>query len=203
MNRPDWRRCIAFHGHVCPGIAIGYRAARGGLDLLDEARAADEEIVAIVENDACGTDAVQVLTGCTFGKGNFIFKDFGKQAFTFFSRSSGKGVRIVLRPEALDTDERQQALIQKIREEIADADEQAEYHQYHLNRTRKVLSMPFDILFKIESVCVPLPEKARIVSSARCDRCGEPVMSTMLTDIDGQEVCRGCLETAGIGQKEG
>ena len=23
-------------------------------------------------------DAVQVLTGCTFGKGNFIYKDFGK-----------------------------------------------------------------------------------------------------------------------------
>jgi len=38
---------------------------------LGENRAEDEEIVAVVETDACGADAIQVRTGCTFGKGNF------------------------------------------------------------------------------------------------------------------------------------
>ncbi|MBV5307454.1 MAG: formylmethanofuran dehydrogenase, partial [Desulfobulbaceae bacterium] len=22
----DWERCVEFHGHSCPGLAIGYRA---------------------------------------------------------------------------------------------------------------------------------------------------------------------------------
>ena len=53
----------AFHGHVCPGLAIGYRMACAGMDALTSVRSADEELVAIVENDACGVDALQCVTG--------------------------------------------------------------------------------------------------------------------------------------------
>jgi formylmethanofuran dehydrogenase subunit E len=65
----NWDKVIEFHGHSCPGVAIGYQAARVALQRLQTMRAGDEELVAIVENDACGVDAIQVLTGCTFGKG--------------------------------------------------------------------------------------------------------------------------------------
>ena len=34
------------------------------------------------------------MTGCTFGKGNFIFKDYGKQVYTFIRRSDGEAIRI-------------------------------------------------------------------------------------------------------------
>lgn len=27
MNEAKWRECIAFHGHACPDLAIGYRAS--------------------------------------------------------------------------------------------------------------------------------------------------------------------------------
>ena len=67
---------------------------------LAEQRSEDEEIVAIVENDACSADAVQVITGCTFGKGNFIHKDYGKMALTLLSRNTGRGVRILLHSPA-------------------------------------------------------------------------------------------------------
>jgi len=70
MQSDDFKRCVEFHGHICPGLSIGYRAALAGMDRLNEERAPDEEIVAIVETDACSADAVQVLTGCTFGKGS-------------------------------------------------------------------------------------------------------------------------------------
>src|SRR4030066_84072 len=89
----DFQRCVVFHAHICPGLAIGFRAAKAGLGWLEENRAEDEELVAIVETDACGADAIQVLTGCTFGKGNFLYRDYGKQAFTLFVRKSGRGVR--------------------------------------------------------------------------------------------------------------
>ena len=78
FTHEDFKRCADFHGHICPGLSIGYRAAKAGLDWLNEHRATDEEIVAIVETDACGADAVQVISGCTFGKGNFIFMEPSK-----------------------------------------------------------------------------------------------------------------------------
>ena len=74
----EMKEILDFHGHLCPGIVIGYRAAKAALSNLSSDRAVDEELVAIVENDACGVDAVQVITGCTFGKGNFIFKDHNR-----------------------------------------------------------------------------------------------------------------------------
>ena len=67
---------------MCPGLALGVHAARFALDEIGP-HAADEEVVAVTETDMCGVDAVQYLTGCTFGKGNLIHQDHGKNAFTF------------------------------------------------------------------------------------------------------------------------
>ena len=61
---------------------------------LGVGRPEDEELVAIVENDSCSVDAIQYVTGCTMGKGNLIFRDYGKHAYTFFNRNTGKGIRI-------------------------------------------------------------------------------------------------------------
>ena len=85
-----------FHGHICPGSAIGYKAAEAGLNELKSHCSQDDEIVAIVENNSCAVDAVQVLTGCTFGKGNLLFKDHGKQVYTFIIRTTNEGVRVSL-----------------------------------------------------------------------------------------------------------
>jgi formylmethanofuran dehydrogenase subunit E len=76
-----------FHGHCCPGLAIGVRAAELALD--EVGRADDEDIVAIVETDMCAIDAIQYLVGCTLGKGNLIYRDYGKNAFTFIRRRDG------------------------------------------------------------------------------------------------------------------
>jgi len=105
----DLERVLRFHGHFCGGIILGYRAARIGLKHLRTGRAVDEEIVAIVENDSCAVDAVQVLTGCTFGKGNLFFRDYGKHVYTFAVRASGRAVRISRKPGPRLTAEEQLA----------------------------------------------------------------------------------------------
>jgi formylmethanofuran dehydrogenase subunit E len=69
----DFRRCVEFHGHTCPGLAIGFQAARTLMEQLGVRKAPDEELVAIVETDACGADAIQVMTGCTFWEGELRF----------------------------------------------------------------------------------------------------------------------------------
>ena len=43
MQGEDFKRCAAFHGHVCPGLSIGFRAAAAAMAWLRENRSADEE----------------------------------------------------------------------------------------------------------------------------------------------------------------
>lgn len=42
----DFQKCVEFHGHLCPGLTLGYRASVAGLEWLRAHRSVDEEIVA-------------------------------------------------------------------------------------------------------------------------------------------------------------
>jgi formylmethanofuran dehydrogenase subunit E len=189
----DFKQCADFHGHVCPGLAIGYQAAKAGITWLAEHRARDEEVVAIVETDACGVDAVQVLTGCTFGKGNFIHKDHGKQVFTFISRKSGEGVRIAMKPGVIELGERHRGLLGKVMDGSATEVELQQFWDIHQKRSLEILAKPAEELFTIQPVAIPVPPKATMESSIPCYRCGEPTMASKLAEQDGHKVCKDCL----------
>ena len=173
MN-PTYEDIVAFHGHSCPGVAIGYRMSQAALASLSDSRAADEEVVAIVENDACGVDALQCLSGCTFGKGNLIFRDYGKQVYTLYSRNSGKGVRVVFSPRNAPEDARQ------------DRDTFIKW----------LLSAPEDALVSLREAQIGEPEPARIMKSVPCALCGESVMETRTREVDGKTACIPCAEKA-------
>ncbi len=189
----DFQRCVDFHGHICPGLAIGFRAAKAGLGWLEENRAEDEELVAIVETDACGADAIQVLTGCTFGKGNFHYRDYGKQAFTLLGRRSGRGVRVCLRPGVLELTARHRQLMERIRGNEATREEQDEFGRLHQQKSREVLEEPLEELFTLKEISHVLPPKARIEPSKPCQVCGEPAMASKIQIRGGKEICRSCL----------
>jgi len=193
LDSEDFKRCAAFHGHVCPGLSIGFKAARTAMEWLREKRAADEEIVAIVETDACSADAVQVLTGCTFGKGNFLYKDYGKMALTLLSRKTGQGVRVIMKSSAFKPDAEHIALLQKITRDDAKAEEHKRFEELHFKRTCDILESPVDRLFTISAVEMNIPARARIEPSEPCARCGEPAMPSKMKIVDDQKVCRGCL----------
>jgi len=163
---------VRFHGHRCPGLAMGYRMASAGLEALESVRAEDEELVSIVENDACGVDALQCLTGCTFGKGNLVFRDYGKPVYTIYSRATGRGVRVVYHGAGTPKEAR--------------ADRRA-YEEW-------VLSAPQEEMLSVTPVSVPEPEPARSVRSAICPLCGEAVMETRVRDLGGKTVCIPCFE---------
>lgn len=193
MASDDFKRCVDFHGHVCPGLAIGFKASRIGMERLSAMRAEDEELVAIVETDACSADAVQVLTGCTFGKGNFIFRDYGKMVLTLLNRNTGSGIRIALKPDAFGPNEEHLALLQKVMQGQATETEQRRFRELHFKRSCEVLETPNEEFFEVQTVTLAIPAKARIEPSESCSRCGEPTMRSKLRRINGQAVCRGCL----------
>lgn len=196
LSSADWLKAVDFHGHVCPGLAIGFKAAMTGLAWLREHRSVDEELVAIVETDACGADAIQVLTGCTFGKGNFIFRDHGKNVYSFVSRRSGQGVRVALIAGAFQPHERHMELIQKIRSETATEEERSEFRRLHEQRSHEILEKDATELFKLESVQIELPPKARIEPSEICDSCGEPTMASKLEQRGAYRLCQSCAGTS-------
>jgi formylmethanofuran dehydrogenase subunit E len=197
LDSPDFKRCAEFHGHICPGLSIGYRATKLAMQKLQENRALDEELVAIVETDACCVDAVQVLTGCTFGKGNFIYKDYGKMAFSFLSRATGRGLRVVLRPGALPLDERHGELMARLKAGTATPAEQQEFKERHRQKSLAVLGLAAEELFEVKPLEVAMPAKAQVEPSENCAACGEAVMRTKLELVDGRKICRGCQERLG------
>ncbi|MFV0600803.1 MAG: FmdE family protein [Brachymonas sp.] len=191
----DFQRCAAFHGHICPGLSIGYKATKAAMHFLQQQqRAEDEELVAIVETDACSADAVQVLTGCTFGKGNFIYKDYGKMALTLMDRKTGKGVRVCAKQRPVEAESRHGELLQKILQKTANEAEKTEFQQLHQQRGDAILETADNELFTIVAVRQELPPKAHMAPSKPCDQCGEPVMGRKLNEVNGRMLCRSCLD---------
>lgn len=167
-----WRNVAAFHGHECPGLAIGFKACEGAMEELGLALAhvpaIDEEVVCVTENDACGVDAVQYLLGCTYGKSNLIPRLRGKMAFSFFVRGSDRRVRLVL-------------------EAARAAMSRADFQDY-------LLKMPYDQLFKVGTPTYGLPEPARLFPSQACAVCGELTAEFGLRVQDGALVCLDCYD---------
>ena len=182
-----------FHGHICPGLAIGYRVATLALSEMGE-RSGDEELVAIVENDSCAVDAVQVLTGCTFGKGNLVFRDHGKQVYTFIRRPSGKTLRISVDWRQPDENPQEKAAWQRYTEGDRSEDVLAAVHSRKNARIRSIMEAPEGELFRLSREPAELPHTARIHASLRCDACGEKTMETRARLLGGKTLCLPCFE---------
>jgi formylmethanofuran dehydrogenase subunit E len=189
----DWEKVLEFHGHSCPGVATGYRVARIALKELQAIRAADEELVAIVENDACGVDAVQVLTGCSIGKGNLIYRDHGKQVYTFACRNSGRSVRISVIGKVWKSPEYSE-LRKKVFNGTATEKEREDFNRRQQDRTRSILEMPEEEFCQVRHVQIELPSRSRIFDTHLCAACGEPVMEPRARVQDGKIVCIPCAE---------
>ncbi len=163
LSQETLQQVVTFHGHSCPGLTLGIRAAEMALRELGP-RADDEEIVAVTETDMCGVDAVQFLTGCTFGKGNLLYRDRGKVAFSFYRRSDGKSFRLVAKPFRMDGDDgsRQDILRRKAAAQELTPEETEELRRIRQKRIDALLAAPLEELFDIKPVEESLPPKARL-----------------------------------------
>lgn len=174
MRNRLWEKCVAFHGHECGGLTIGFQAALYAIELLglkpeeNGCLSGDEELVCIAENDACGIDAIQVVLGCSVGKGNLLFHLRGKQAFSFYNRKTVQSVRLVLNPKP----------------EGMSREESFSYFQNHKPEE----------LFTVKETTISLPEPARIFRSEPCGCCGEITAEPMLRLQGGKLFCLDCYE---------
>lgn len=164
-----WNDCVAFHGHECGGLTIGYKASLYAIELLKLEFSADEQVVCITENDACGVDAIQVMLGCSVGKGNLLFHIRGKQAFSFYNRKTGRSVRLALKPKP-------------------EGMTKAESFAYYQSLAPKEM-------FEVKEAIIALPEKARLFDAYICDCCGEVTGANWVRLAGSKKLCLDCYET--------
>lgn len=194
--------CIRFHGHSCPGLASGFRAATAAMEALGVSRPEDEDLVAICETDACGVDAIQVIAGTTAGKGNLIIHDYGKHAFTFYNRKDGKAVRIIFHRDEDDSTDEMNDLRAKVFAGTATGTEEERFHELMHRATVDVLHAPAGKIMKIEKITMDAPKKARIFKSVTCEACGEPVADAKTRMVGGKRLCVPCAgKTTTAGRK--
>lgn len=186
------KRAVDYHGHLCPGLAIGIQAARVGLAVCGHD--GDEDVVAVVETDNCAVDAIQALTGCTFGKGNLVHRDYGKNAFTFHRRRDGAAVRLLGRPEAVrEIDAEFLAARQAARQANLDPASGSDLARLAERCARRILARDPESLFTRTTPQALAPRRAAILESLVCAACGEQVMESRTRRFAGQTLCIPCF----------
>ncbi len=193
------KSAAAFHGHTCPGLAIGVRVAGLALKEIFRGRAQDEEIVAIVENDSCAVDAIQLLTGCTLGKGNLILRDYGKQVYTFIRRPAkegltGEALRVSVDFRGPEETPREKEMWGRFSggdrsEEVLKA-----VHARRSKKIKAIMEAADEELFSLRRLRMRPPCTARMLPSVRCEKCGEKMMETKMSLFGGRKLCRPCFE---------
>jgi formylmethanofuran dehydrogenase subunit E len=191
----DLKRCVQFHGHICPGLVYGYRVAKEAKKLMKLRRSVDEEVVAICENDSCAIDALQVLLGTVAGKGNLIIKDYGKNAYTVLSRSRHQAYRFS-RKTHYDYKGKDKRVFDRLDAAIA-AGSASEDDRLNLKRlkVKDLLAQPFEQIFTTTQVPFDEPLYAQLAPSEPCAICGEMTMAAKMLKLgDGRKACIPCAQ---------
>ena len=185
---------VKFHGHTCPGLAIGIRLSELAMKQLDIQNA--QAPVCVAETDMCALDAVQYLTGCTFGKGNLIHKDFGKSGFTFFDREKKNGFRAVFRNDFRAREEFHEEMVSLMNKKAAGKatdDDNVRVDALRSASIKKIMEADLDELFTVEEISAPPARPAMILDSIECEQCHEMTMESRIRRFGGKNLCIPCF----------
>ena len=189
----DLKKCIEFHGHLCPGLIYGYMVAKTAMDLLKLNRSRDEEVVAISENDSCAVDALQILLGTSIGKGNLILKDYGKNVYTILNRQSKKAYRFSRKKHYQYQGKPKDEFVQLDASISSGTATEKDKRRHKMLKSNDLLQRPFGDIFSTEKVDCVIPPYALLARSEACATCGEMAMSTKMVETEnGEYVCIPC-----------
>ncbi len=187
------------HGHKCPAMPMGLRAAAAAMNALAVSRAKDKDLVAILElgEDHCSHcfgDGVQMITGCTFGKGNLRTLPYGKFGLTIVDRATGRAVRVVPRAAA-QAKMKESRFFQEFRAKGVPASKVPEDVVEPL--IQQVMSAPEEQILSVGAEFrMELGKAGETFATRPCDACGEMVVDRYLRVLGDKRVCIPCEEKA-------
>jgi formylmethanofuran dehydrogenase subunit E len=188
---------LILHGHKCPAMPMGLRVGAAAINALGVERAADGQLLALVElgEDHCATcfaDGVQMITGCTFGKGNIRKLHYGKWGLTLVDVASGRAVRVTPLAETMLAN-KQTAFFKDYREKGVPASKvPPEIVQPMIDH---VLSVSDDKLLEISEIFEHqvTPHKHSFTSFV-CENCGEMTVEGYGRVSGDKHLCIPCHE---------
>jgi formylmethanofuran dehydrogenase subunit E len=163
-------KAARFHGHMCPGLAIGVLAAKYILEHGFN-YSPNEEVVAVVETDNCSIDALQSLLGVSTGKGNLIHQDYGKLNYYFYNRETEKAIKLSVKSNVFE-------------------DKKKNKHE----RIKQLLASKPEKVFNIYEIEYNPPGLAQVEESIPCDICGENTMNSRLMFYNNNSMCIPCYK---------
>ncbi|AKE62257.1 formylmethanofuran dehydrogenase (plasmid) [Citrobacter amalonaticus Y19] len=197
MNQTQFEMAMAFHGHKCPAMPLGFRAAEAAMKQLGVERSQDKELYVISETGkghaaGCFLDGVMSATGCTYGKSNIEKRYYNKMAFTLIDVKNNKSVRVRLTDDFFGN-MLNSPFVALRKQGVPPQDISPEITEPLVN---KILSISEEAFLEIGQVQDYTFDKQKgCFETALCSRCGERVFMNKLTKVDSELVCVPCLET--------
>ncbi|HEK86716.1 MAG TPA: tRNA CCA-pyrophosphorylase [Candidatus Aminicenantes bacterium] len=186
-----------FHGHKCPAMPMGLRVGAAAMNALGVERAKDGQLVAMIElgDDHCATcfaDGIQVITGCTFGKGNIKKLNYGKWGLTLIDRQSGRAIRVVPKAEAMMISKKSEFMQNYRRKGIPASQVPNSVVEPLIDL---VMNAPEEQLLSIGEIFTQeLPAKKESFESFVCDICGEMTVEGYGRILGDKKVCQPCYD---------
>lgn len=183
------------HGHKCPAMPMGLRAGAAAMNKLSVERSKDGQLVALLELGEghcahCFADGIQMITGCTFGKGNIQQLGYGKFGLTLVDRASGRSVRVVPRAEVQGAT-KQTPFFKEYREKGIPASQVPPAVVEPL--IDQVMGAPDEKILKISEIEKrEIPKPAEVFDSFVCERCGDMVVEKYGRVVGDRRVCIPC-----------
>jgi len=184
-----------FHGHKCPAMPLGMRVAAAAMNKLGVERAKDGQLIALIETGenhfaTCFADGVQMITGCTFGKGNIQKLNYGKWGLTLIDKKSGKAVRITPKAETIANSKKSKFFTDYRSKGIPASQAPAEVVEPMIER---VMNVDEEQILNIGEVFdYEWHDHPHTFESFICEECGEMVVETYGRIKGNKKVCIPC-----------
>jgi formylmethanofuran dehydrogenase subunit E len=185
-----------FHGHKCPAMPNGLRVAEAAMNKLGVERTGDSFLHAILELGekhmaTCFADGVQVITGCTFGKGNIEKSHKGKWGLTLIDKRTNRAVRVYPKSEGMMATKKTNFFTEYRTKGVPPTQVPDEVVQ---PLVEKVMSASTeDIMVVSEVFEYEWNESKHSFNSMVCEKCGEVVIEEYTTKVNGSRVCKDCF----------
>ena len=188
-----------YHGHLCPELAIGYRAALIAQEELGLSRENSHRFFIVAENMSSAIESLQLITGCTIGNQNFFAYDLGKHVYYFGSFSNAhapqKALRLALTNLVVDLSHTRE-LEKRIISGQADLEERREYQQAIDNAVEEILTLASQKLFNKTRISLQPPRTSGRLDYIRCSHCGEVTEIEKCNPAEKGFICRVCSAKA-------
>ncbi len=178
---------------------MGLRVGAEAMNQLGVGRANDGQLLALVEigEDHCATcfaDGIQMITGCTFGKGNIKRLHQGKWGVTLVETATGRAVRVGPKAEAMAANKKTE-FFSEYREKGIPASKVPDEVVEPL--VQKVMNAPAEMLLNVGEVHDHvLVQKPHTFISLVCEACGEMTVQGYGRPLGDKKVCQPCYDRA-------